>query len=309
MSGGSELISVVMPVRNGAAHIVPAVRSVLDQDWPRFEVIVVDDGSTDGTSAAVGRLLDSRVRVIDSPGRGIVAALNRGLDEAAGALIARMDADDVMMPGRLTAQADFLARHPGVVACGTDYELFGDQTGRVRTPRTPAQCRARLLFGSPMSHPTVLIRSSALAGLRYRADYGGAEDFKLFAELAAVGDLANLPVIGLRYRRHAGQVSSAGRARQRELHLRICRENLTAIGAPPVSDTVLAGWLWPTESDEPVGPSRYLRRAPMLLRTAGRAAGAAGITSAVWLVRENLATMRAARRSSRTDPDRAAAAG
>ncbi len=299
-----QRISVVMPVRDGAGHIEQSLRSVLAQDWPDLEILVVDDGSTDGTAGVVTGLGDARIRLVRQGPRGIVTALNRGLGEASGAMIARMDADDVMLPGRLAAQAAHLRSDPGVVACGTDYELFGAMSGRVRTPRRPGECRARLLFGSPIAHPTAMIRATGLRGLRYREEYAGAEDFKLFSELAGVGELANLPVVGLRYRRHAGQLSSAGRVRQRDMHLRICRENLAAAGAAVAANT-LAGWLWPAETPgDPPGIGGYLRDAVGLVPVATRAAGWHGFRTATWLLRENLATLRAARR-----PPDAVAAG
>jgi glycosyltransferase involved in cell wall biosynthesis len=294
-------VSVVLPVRNARAFIADALASVTDQDHRDLEVVVVDDGSDDGTDAVVAELAagDARIRLDRQPGRGIVAALNRGLALATGEFIARMDGDDLMTPGRLSGQVAYLRTHPSVVAVGTDYELFGALTGRVRTPRTPAAARARLLFGPCMCHPAMLLRRSTLTEqlIEYRVGYDGAEDYLLESELAGVGELANLPIVGLRYRRHHRQVSTAGRTRQRELHLRIARANLAAAGCPAVTDAELARWLWPTEQPEITG-LRYLRWVPGLLRTGARAGGLPGLLTAVQLVRENLATLRGASRAS-----------
>ncbi|MBM9468981.1 glycosyltransferase family 2 protein [Nakamurella leprariae] len=305
-------VSVVLPVRNARPYIADALASVTVQDHPDWEIVVVDDGSDDGTPEVVTGLAaaDPRIRLDRQPGRGIVAALNRGLGLATGEFIARMDGDDLMTPGRLSAQVAHLRAHPSVVAVGTDYELFGALVGRVRTPRTPAAARARLLFGPCMCHPAMLLRRSTLTEqlIEYRAGWDGAEDYLLESELAGVGELANLPTVGLRYRRHHQQVSSAGRDRQRELHLRIARANLAGAGCSQVTDEQLVRWLWPTEQAGTTGLS-YLRSVPGLLRTGARAAGVPGLLTAVQLVRENLATLRAASRvSARRDRPAAPAA-
>jgi len=286
-------VSVVIPVFNAEPFLRQALISVLSQNHADLEVVLIDDGSTDRSAEVATAMDDPRIRLVRQPNRGIVEALNRGLDEASGELIARMDGDDEMMPGRLAAQVDFLRRNGRILACGTDYDLFGTASGRVRTPHRPTHCRARLLFGSPMAHPAVMIRRSALDGngLRYRAAFGGAEDFRLFSELAEFGELANLPMIGLRYRRHAGQLSSVARSAQRGVHLRICLDNLRSVGITDVSAPMLQSWLWPQELPD-TSSADYLRTVGGLVRTARRGAGTAGVATALQLVRENLAALR-----------------
>ncbi|BCB84828.1 glycosyltransferase family A protein [Phytohabitans suffuscus] len=129
---------MLMPVYNAADYIAAAIGSVLRQTYQDLELLVVDDGSTDRTEAVVAAITDRRLRVLPRPRGGIVAALNAGIGAARGELLARMDADDIMTPDRLARQVAYLDRRPGVVACGTDYELFGSMSGRVRMPRTPA---------------------------------------------------------------------------------------------------------------------------------------------------------------------------
>ena len=129
-------VSVVIPAHNVAPYIEQALRSILPQSLWDFEILLVDDGSTDDTAAIVAGMTDPRIRLIQQQKTGIVGALNHGLDLAMGSLIARLDGDDVMTPGRLAAQVAFLESHPEALACGTDYELFGDMTGRVRSART-----------------------------------------------------------------------------------------------------------------------------------------------------------------------------
>src|SRR5215212_5856836 len=106
------LISVIIPMRNAETYVDAAVRSVLAQNGVDFEVIVIDDGSTDRSVEMVRRIGDPRVRIIPGPKKGISAAFNTGLEVAAGEFLARCDADDLYAPDRLAWQAKFLADHP-----------------------------------------------------------------------------------------------------------------------------------------------------------------------------------------------------
>lgn len=108
------LVSVVMPAYNARPYIEQAVRSVLDQDYPHVELIVVDDGSRDGTPEAVEALFGDRVRVLRQQNGGPAAARNRGIDAANGTLLAFLDADDVWLPGKLQAQVSYILDHPDV---------------------------------------------------------------------------------------------------------------------------------------------------------------------------------------------------
>lgn len=210
-----------MPVRNGGAFLPAAVESILAQSFRDFEFLVVDDGSSDGTGKRLAEYqrADPRIRLLASPGRGIVAALNLGIAEARGALIARMDADDIAFPGRLAVQAAFLEAQPRVGAVGTAAEKI-DATGRrggiIRMPTTDGEIREQLSRRSPIIHPSAMIRKSELAaaGL-YRGCCIFAEDYDLWLRLAARTRLANLSEACLSLRSHPGQISAVRRLPQR----------------------------------------------------------------------------------------------
>ncbi|MFT4297007.1 MAG: glycosyltransferase [Micropruina sp.] len=282
-------VTVLMPVHNGAGQLPAALDSVFAQDFADFEVLVVDDGSDDGTPAILAGCGDPRLRVLRLDRTGLIGALNAGLDQARGALIARMDADDEMLPGRLRRQVELFRRDPGLVACGSDYLLFGSAQGLVRTPHRDADCRAHLVFGSPIAHPAAMLRAGALRahGVRYRADYPHAEDFKLFSELAAAGRLANLAEPGLRYRVHPGQVSQVEAGPQRTVQLRICAENLAARGVP-VSTERLERLLWPSGGGWPDALRYAVRRLPELAVLGWRSHRLAGLGQALIVGRERL---------------------
>ena len=171
------LISVVMPVRNGAPYVADAVSSIQAQSYRHWELVVVDNESDDDSAAIVGALAarDSRIRLITGVPRGIAGALNAGVDLARGQLIARMDADDVAVPERLEVQLQWM-RRTGVEICGGWIQQFGDRQGLVWFPETHEAIARELLFRCALMHPTVLTHAEILvwgmAGRRWRRTGG-----------------------------------------------------------------------------------------------------------------------------------------
>ena len=206
-------VSVVMAVHNGARFLDRALGSVFQQTLPQLEFIVVDDGSTDETSAILARCTDRRLRIVRQERTGQNAALNRGLELASGELIARQDADDVWLPGRLEWQVRFLENHPLVGAVGAQ-AVSVDEAERplrvTRLPTTPPALRWHLLFESPFVHSTVLMRRAVLAAVGgYRTDAAVAQvaDYELWSRIARTADLANAPIALVLYREHPDAMS------------------------------------------------------------------------------------------------------
>jgi glycosyltransferase involved in cell wall biosynthesis len=205
-------LSVVLPVWNGARYLDAAIDSVLGQDHPSFELIIVDDGSTDHSTAiarsAASR--DHRVSLLSLPHVGLSTALNAGLDAARGKYVARMDADDIALQGRLRKQCAFLDEHPEHVAVGSAIHVVDDRDrnlGVYTFPRGAALDHA-LLHGHPVCHPTVTVRREVLVTAGgYRQPFYPAEDLDLWVRLRAVGPLANMGEPLLRYRMHPDSVS------------------------------------------------------------------------------------------------------
>ena len=245
------MISVLMPVHNGAQFLAEAVNSILQQQYRNFELLIVDDGSDDQTNAIATwlRLLDRRIQVLWQEKRGIVAALNHAIDHASGKYLARMDADDIAHPLRLGMQAAKMEAEPRLVACGTDFVKFGNAAQYVSTPRTDEDCKALLMIESCFAHPTVMMRAQVIKqeGLEYRAEAEYVEDYRLWTELAQFGRFANIPLPLLRYRIHSGQVSFARIERQRDAHVRIASEILEQHGRT-VQIEKLREFLWPSVS-------------------------------------------------------------
>ncbi|MGH7341984.1 MAG: glycosyltransferase family 2 protein, partial [Candidatus Rokuibacteriota bacterium] len=187
-------VSVVMAVCNDASYVEQAVDSILGQTIWDLELIVVNDGSTDVTGEILHRYRDARLRIVDQDNAGLWAALNRGLREARGALVARMDGDDVTHPRRLQRQLDFLEAHPRVALVGTScYKV--DASGRIfmlyPVPTGDGQIKRRMPHGSQFIHPSVLMRRQALDRVGpYRRQE--AEDYDLFLRISERFEVANL---------------------------------------------------------------------------------------------------------------------
>ena len=210
------LVSVIMPVRNGGAWLAPAIDSILGQSLEDIELILVDDGSTDG---AIGELQpgDSRLQVRSNEGRGVSSAFNTGMSLASGAYIARMDADDIALPARLQRQMQFLEAHPGIGICGACVEIFteGELAGGNRRYQAwlngcrSAQAIQRELFiESPIPNPTAMFRREVLLSLGGYADPAWPEDYDLYLRADSLGiKMAKPEGVLLRWREHANRLT------------------------------------------------------------------------------------------------------
>ncbi len=194
----SPRVSVLLPAYNAAATLPACLRSIQRQTESDWECIVVDDGSTDETLACARRFAerDRRVVAVATPHRGVVAALNAGLERCRGAMIARMDADDLMRSHRLAAQLRALDAEPAWVAVGCHVRIFPRrhlQDGWrayerwVNRMDSAQHVAAEAFVECPIVHPTLMIRRRALLALRYR-DRGWPEDYDLILRLLARGD-------------------------------------------------------------------------------------------------------------------------
>ncbi len=211
-------VSVVMPNYNGAKYHGEAIASVLAQTYVDFELLVLDDGSSDDSIAIARAFDDPRVHVHALDHGGLPATLNRGIALARGELIARMDSDDVARPERFALQVAYLDVHPEVVVLGGQVELlYGD--GR-RAPGEPMPCTPdevlQVLPELPvLLHPTVVMRTAAVRAVGgYRAAYARAEDCDLWLRISERGAIANLSEVVLDFRRHGDNVSYVHRTQQ-----------------------------------------------------------------------------------------------
>ena len=210
----SPAISVVLPVYNAEAYVREAVESILTQSFADFELILINDGSTDGSGAILRDLAahDTRIVLVERPNDGLVSALNEGIESARADLIARMDADDVAMPERFALQHARMIEEPELAVLGSSMRLI-DKTGNIiglaEYPLTPKETARSVERGCPVSHPTVIMRRDAvLKAGGYRRAFLHCEDYDLWLRMSELGyAIANLPKPLLNYREHDANVS------------------------------------------------------------------------------------------------------
>jgi glycosyltransferase involved in cell wall biosynthesis len=253
-------VSVVIPVYNAQAHLGEALTSVLTQTFADFELIVVNDGSTDRTPAILRDFArrDPRVRVVSRPNTGIVGALNDGLAAARGQMIARMDADDVCLPDRFARQVAYLDQHPECVLLGAMVSVI-DPHGLVLYESERLleheELDRELMKGrgGVIRHPVAMIRRDALhtAG-GYRPQYQWAEDLDLFLRLAEIGRVANLPDTLLLYRQHPQSVNRTRFQQQARLITAAVREAASRRGVSLPTD-------WSYQCRPPIPPAEQIR--------------------------------------------------
>jgi glycosyltransferase involved in cell wall biosynthesis len=208
-------VSILLPVHNGARYIKQAIKSIVRQSFKSWRLFVLDDGSDDQTAKIVRfmTLQDSRIDLYSLPKRGLVATLNTGLELAQTEWVARMDADDVALPNRLERQVDWMKRADSVVASGSfveEVDPCGWSLGEVQLPATHADIEQMLLtgIGGAICHPSAIFSRSALdavGGYDESATY--CEDLDIYLKLGEIGELANIPEVLLRYRKHPGSVN------------------------------------------------------------------------------------------------------
>lgn len=214
-------VSVILPIYNAERYLSFAVESVLSQTLRDFELLALDDGSTDKSLEILRKLStkDSRIRILQRENRGLVTTLNELINNSRGRYLARMDADDICHPERFERQCTYLDAHPKCVAVGSAV-LFIDPEG---SPLCPFPCKTShedidnsLLSGvSEIWHPSAMLRKSAVQEINgYNGQYRHAEDVDFFLRLAEVGVLANLPDVLLEYRQHTASIGYSFRKEQ-----------------------------------------------------------------------------------------------
>ncbi|MDI6820692.1 MAG: glycosyltransferase family 2 protein [Patescibacteria group bacterium] len=227
-------VSVILPTYNGSYFIARALQSIITQSMRELEIIVIDDGSTDGTAEIVKRFgaTDSRVRYFKNERNlGIQKSLNRGLREAAGKYIARIDDDDEWMDKeKLQKQVDFLDRNTDYVLVGTG-AVFTDEEGRELFrfvgSKTNLAIRKTMLSKNCFIHSSVLFRRDLVmrfGGYDESEEMKHVEDYNLWLKLGSVGKLANLPIYGVKFRVRKTSLSWKNKKEQFKKDLKLSKQ-------------------------------------------------------------------------------------
>jgi GT2 family glycosyltransferase len=256
-------VTVLVPVFNRERFVDDAIRSVIEQDFADFELLLVDDGSSDRTPAVLEtwRRRDGRVVVVTSPtNRGIPDALNLGLAHARGRYVARLDSDDLMMPRRLAQQAAVLDARPDVTLVSSAYDIV-DVDGRHLATWTgePPEVTVFLLnfFNVVGGGGQVMFRlADVLTEGGYSTRYPSTEDYDLWVRLLRRGRIETLPLVGMTKRTHADQSLKRYAGVKRAHWTAIMRSALEPYLRRPVRDDEIAALISLWRHDERIGLSR-----------------------------------------------------
>jgi glycosyltransferase involved in cell wall biosynthesis len=213
------VVSILMPCFNAGKTINAALESIASQTLSDFELVLVNDGSTDDTAEIIDQwsIRDNRIKKIQLPHSGIITALNHGLRECSSELVARMDADDWMYPERLERQVNHLNRNPdtGVVSCLVEAfpldqvrEGFRVYVDWLNSLIGDGHIKRELFIESPLPHPSVMFRKHVVVGHGEYQEMGWAEDYDLWLRLAQQGVHFNkVPELLLKWREHTERLT------------------------------------------------------------------------------------------------------
>ena len=217
----SVALSVVMPVYNGQKYLEEAINSVLNQTFKDYELLIIDDGSTDSSVEIIKSIEDSRIRLLrNEKNQGIAYSRNIGLKEGKGEFLAWMDCDDLIEPNRLEIQINYLKDNPELGICGTAQNRFGEGKPRVTREFSEAELiKAALLFRPAVRPPTAMYRMKLIreANLTYDSRLAVAEDYDFFFEASFVFPIKNLDKVLYHYRASESSIMKVYSDRQQSM--------------------------------------------------------------------------------------------
>lgn len=204
-----------MPTYNVAPYVKEAIESVLQQTYRDFELLVIDDCSTDDTVDVVRGIEDARIRIVQNEKNvGLAENLNRGMALINTEYVARMDGDDIAEHFWLEREVNILDNHPEIGICSGGFERFGTMKSLVRFPERHEDCMANMLFECSVIVPTFRMSLYRDHGLRYSSEAFPAEDYRFWAECMRVTKVYNVQETLFHYRMHATQICTARREEQ-----------------------------------------------------------------------------------------------
>jgi glycosyltransferase involved in cell wall biosynthesis len=222
-----------MPVYNGQQYLQESIGSILKQTFSDFEFLIINDGSTDKSRDIILEYNDNRIRFIENKKNiGLITTLNKGIQEAKGKYIARMDADDVSRADRLLKQVDFLESNPSYGMVGSWCSVI-NSAKKIEYHTSHASLQFALLNYCCFVHPSVMLRKSVLTEnqLYFDSHFVHSEDYELWTRLLTKTKVANLPEHLLSYREHEHQISSIYREEQLAMFSKIIRNYLQRLDA------------------------------------------------------------------------------
>lgn len=209
------LVSIILPAYNSAKYLSLTIESLLNQTYTNFELLIIDDGSTDNTSQIIDSYKDSRIKHIKNDGnKGLIYTLNKGIELANGEFIARIDADDICLPKRLEKQVQFLEENKNIALVATQIQTIdehGNNSGNWPLDiqkTTTTSIKKRMAWENCIAHPSIMFRAAIIKNYRYSIHQKNTEDYALWLELLADGFLiAKIPEQLLLYRVHTQSIT------------------------------------------------------------------------------------------------------
>ena len=271
-------VTVLLPVRNGVRWLSACLESLNSQTYGAFEILMVDDLSSDGSLEVAREVAGDRLRIVRGSGRGLARALALGVEAADTSLIVRMDADDLAHPERLKNQVKFLLQTPDAVMVGSNVNVIDERGKYLTTSHLPLRdsgIRMRMLVGNPFAHSSVAFRREAVlsVGNYWSPDEKPfPEDLHLWRRLIRLGSVANLREPLINYRVNTdGQMSVNARAMRHQTAI-LCFEYLKQ-DVLPVEDCSEIQEAWHQIYCRQIGPSclKRWRIATVLFRSRLRA--------------------------------------
>lgn len=234
----NKKVTVLLSVYNGEDYIKNAIISVLEQTYTDFDLLLMDDGSTDKSAEIIHSFEDDRIKYIkNEQNMGLTKTLNKGLNLIEGEYIIRMDSDDICYPERFEKQIKYMDENKHLVVSGSNVRQFSatgwDYKTNVNTK--PEEIRTELLFNCPLKHPSVIMRNSIIKkeNYQYSTEHIATEDFGLWRKISEKYDLGNLKNVLMDYRIHDQGISvQANKKRESrdKAHILIYKESFDRLG-------------------------------------------------------------------------------
>jgi glycosyltransferase involved in cell wall biosynthesis len=236
-------LTVIMPVYNGEKYLKEAVDSVLSQTFTDFDLLILNDNSSDATASILEEYAkkDDRVVVVTkTSNEGPANLRNEGIEKANTPLIALLDADDIALPTRFEKQIIVLEADNELALCGTWFTIFGDKKEKViKHAVEHDDLKVQFLHSCGLGNSTVMFKKSAIKDLRFEHEYVPAEDYGLWSEFIANSKFYNIPESLVRYRWHPGNISQTKEENLRIAEVTIKKRQLTRLGIDQNSEKAI----------------------------------------------------------------------
>lgn len=226
------LVSVLLPAYNAEKFILEAVLSMTSQTYSNLEIIVINDGSTDGTEEKINKIKDNRIKLIrNEVNLGLIGTLNKGISLCNGKYIARMDADDISAPDRIELQVQRMEENSHFGICGTWFETYRgtELVGASKYSSSNDDIQIHQLYQIHLCHGTSIFRKEVLDNFKFDKDYSHAEDFELWSRIKKQYKMTNIQAPLYRVNIHGENVSVLNNDTQNSNTLRVISSQLEYI--------------------------------------------------------------------------------